>query len=158
VAALERRGVVLVDAHAADVGVTHVLLSMRGGPAAELGEVREGCGVVVVSIPQRQAAAVRERGRAEDGGPLGCRGVDAALGSLALAGVNQFLVPSLVLAVGASPVLRSLNVEPDAAGPLRLAVVVQVAHHLAHLSSSTLGAGRGCKRKCSIHSKVIKLS
>jgi hypothetical protein len=96
-----------------------------------------------VSIPQRQVAAVTERG-SKDGRPLGGRGVHAASHTVSIAGLNQVLVPLLVLARAASPVLGALNIEPNSSRPLRLAVVLQMGNKLVHLTCSALRASRTC--------------
>jgi hypothetical protein len=138
---LESRRVVSVNTHAAERDVPLVLLGVRAGPAAEAGEVGEGRVVVVVSIPQRQGGAVGVAAGAEDGGPLRGRGVDSAAYPVGGAGVHQCLVPSLVTARVARPVLRALDVQPDAAGPRALAVGVQVGHQSGHLGVGAGGAG-----------------
>ena len=71
--------------------VASVLLGVGGRPAAELGEVAERRVVVVVGVPQRQGVAVRVAGGAEDGRPLGGRGVHAALDTIGGARVDQAL-------------------------------------------------------------------
>ena len=71
--------------------VASVLLGVGGRPAAELGEVAERRVVVVVGVPQRQGVAVGEAGGAEDGGPLGGGGVDAAAHAVRGARVHQVL-------------------------------------------------------------------
>jgi len=138
---LEARRVVLVHAHAALSDVAGVLLSVRRGPAAEGLEVTERWVVVVVRVPQRQGSLVGEAGGAEDGRPLTGGRVNAALHSVGRAGVHQVLVPGLVAGGTGRPVLTALNVEPDTAGPLALAVAVQVRHQLTHLRSRAGGTG-----------------
>jgi len=44
----------------------------------------------------------------------------------------------LVGSLAAVPILRSLDVQPDAAVEVRFAVIVQVVHKLSHLSGGTL--------------------
>ncbi len=56
-----------------------------------------------------------------------------------------YLVPGLVAGGAGGPVLTALNVQPDTARPLALAVAVQVRHQLAHLRSRAGGAGGAYK-------------
>jgi len=122
---------------------------VRGGPAAEGAEVREGGAVIVVGVPQRKLLAIRVRGGAKDGDPLRRGAVDAAADTIRRTGVVEFLVPVLVVRRAPRPVLTPLNVQPDTPRPLRRAVALQVRHQLVHLGGSALRAG-GARKHVSI--------
>jgi len=121
--------VVLVHRGRAEGSSADVLLDRRLGPATERREVREGRIVVVVGVPQGQAAELRRA--AHNGVPLAGAGVDAQRDASLLALVHHALQEVDVVGGRGRPVLGALHVQPQHA--VLGAVVGKVVDGVVHL-------------------------